>query len=120
MKIREVTDYFTGSEFSDDSGTKWKVEKVLDFAKSNPKYLYKNFPLSKLTHDLEWWEDNPDQRERMKRADTNFPLLVINDNGHLSVADGLNRMKKAVSIEKKKYIDVLIVPKTDILSIREH
>jgi len=119
MKLHEVTDYFTGSEFGDDSGAKWKVEKVIAFAKSNPKYFHKNFPLSKLIHDLEWWEDSPAQRERVRNADTRFPLLVINDNGHLSVADGLNRMKKAVSIENKKHIDVYIVPKKDIAKLQE-
>ena len=119
MKIYEVTDYFSGSEFSDDHGARWKVEKVLAFAKSNPRYFHKDFPVSKLIHDLEWWKDNPAQRRRMKNADTQFPLLIINDNGHLSVADGLNRLKKATEIEHKKHIDVYIVPKDDIFKIQE-
>jgi hypothetical protein len=119
MRVNEITDYFTGSEFGDDSGSRWKVEKVIALAKSDPKYFHKNFPLSKLIHDLEWWEDSPAQRQRVVNADTSFPLLVINDNGHLSVADGLNRMKKAVSIENKKVIDVYIVPKQDIANIQE-
>ena len=53
-------------------------------------------------------------------ADTSFPLLVIqNDDGHLGVADGLNRMKKAVDVEKKQTIDVYLVPKKDIMKFSE-
>jgi hypothetical protein len=36
----------------------------------------------------------------MMNADTSYPLLVIqNDDGRLGVADGLNRMKKAIDVE---------------------
>jgi hypothetical protein len=116
----EQKDYFHGSKFGDEEGNSWSVEKVLDFAKSNPEYLKKDFPLNKIRHDLEWWEDNPEQRKRMANADTKYPLLVLqNDDGHLSVADGLNRMKKATSIEKRKTIDVYLVPKKDIMDLAD-
>lgn len=108
------TDYFTGSEYSNDKYN-WKVEDVLALAKSDPKYFHKDFPLSKLKHDLEWWQGN---EERMMNADTSYPLLVIqNNDGHLTVADGLNRMKKAISVEKKKTIDVYIVPEEDTMHL---
>lgn len=108
----ESQDFFTGSKFGDDKGNSWSVEDVLKFAKSNPKYFHKNFPLSKIKHDLSWWQGD---EERMKNADTSYPLLVLQEpDGHLSVADGLNRMKKAVDVEGKKTIDVYLVPKKDI------
>ena len=51
----------------------------------------------------------------MMSADTSFPLLVIQNKSYgLSVADGLNRLKKARDIEHKKAIDVYIVPEEDI------
>jgi pyrimidine deaminase RibD-like protein len=113
-------DYFRGSKFGDEEGNTWSVESVLDFAKSNPVYFKKDFPLSKLQHDLDWWEDNPEQRKRMANADTNYPLLVLqNDGGHLTVADGLNRMKKAISLENRKTIDVYLVPKKDIMDLAD-
>jgi Putative amidoligase enzyme len=116
----EAKDYFKGSKFGDDDGNNFSVEEVLNFAKSKPEYLHKDFPLSKIKHDLSWWKDNAAQRERMKNADTSYPLLVIkNDDGHLSVADGLNRMKKAVDVEKKKTIDVYVVPKKDIMHLAQ-
>jgi hypothetical protein len=111
----ESKDYFKDSQFSDDDGNTWNVEDVLEFAQSNPGYLHKDFPLGKIEHDLKWWEDSPEQQERMQKADTSYPLLVLQEpDGTLSVADGLNRMKKAISVEGKKTIDVYLVPKEDI------
>ena len=55
----------------------------------------------------------------MKKTDTSYPILVIREDGHLSVADGLNRLKKMISIEEKTKADVYIVPKEDILHLEE-
>jgi hypothetical protein len=118
-KVREEDNknFFTGSKFGDDQGNTFSVEKIIAFAKTNPRYFHKDFPLSKIKHDLSWWQGN---KERMMNADTSYPLLVIqNDDGHLSVADGLNRMKKAVDVEKKNAIDVYLVPKKDIMQFAE-
>ena len=115
--VAEGSDFFAGSKFADEEGNTFSVEKIIAFAKKNPKYFRKDFPLSKIKHDLSWWQGN---KERMMNADTSFPLLVIqNDDGHLGVADGLNRMKKAVDVEKKQNIDVYLVPKKDIMKFSE-
>jgi len=104
-----------------DKGEKRDVAKVVKFAEKNKKkYLKKDFPINKLKHNLEWWdkqnEKDPEKsHQRMMKADTSYPLLVIkNDSYGLSVADGLNRLKKAMSIEKKKVIDIYLVPEEDI------
>jgi pyrimidine deaminase RibD-like protein len=111
--IAEDKDFFTGSKFADEDGNTFSVEQIIAFAKKNPKYFHNDFPLSKIKHDLSWWQGN---KERMMNADTSYPLLVIqNDDGRLGVADGLNRMKKAIDVEKKKTIDVYLVPKKDIM-----
>ena len=48
-------------------------------------------------------------------ADELCALLVIKNKSYgLSVADGLNRLKKAISVENKTVIDVYIVPEEDI------
>ena len=115
--VAEGSDFFAGSKFADEEGNTFSVEKIIAFAKKNPKYFRKDFPLSKIKHDLSWWQGN---KERMMNADTSFPLLVIqNDDGHLGVADGLNRMKKAVDVEKRTTIDVYLVPKKDIMKFSE-
>jgi hypothetical protein len=114
--IGEGADFFAGSKFADEDGNTFSVEKIISFAKKNSKYFHKDFPLSKIKHDLSWWQGN---KERMMNADTRFPLLVIqNDDGHLGVADGLNRMKKAVDVATEavvtttsKEIPTLIIKK---------
>ena len=104
---------FAGSEFADDNGNSFSVEEVVAFAKKTPNYFHKDFPLSKIKHDLSYWQGD---EKRMMKSDTSYPLLVIKDeNGHLSVADGLNRMKKAVDVENKEALDVYLVPKKDIM-----
>ena len=119
-------DYFKGSKFGDDQGRTFSVEKVNDFAKENEdKYLKKSFDLDKLKHELKWWEKQADKLgkeksiDRMENTNTDYPILVIREDGHLSVADGLNRLKKMISIEEKAKADVYIVPKEDILHLEE-
>jgi len=119
-------DYFKGSKFGDDQGRTFSVEKIVDFVKEDEdKYLEESFDLDKLKHELKWWEKQADKLgkeesiRRMKKTDTSYPILVIREDGHLSVADGLNRLKKMISIEKKAKADVYIVPKEDILHLEE-
>ena len=110
-----------GGLMTDDKGVKRSVEKVVKFAENNKdKYLNKNFPIKKLEKELKWWDkqnkQDPDSsNKRMMKSDTSYPLLVIKNKSYgLSVADGLNRLKKAISVENKTVIDVYIVPEEDI------
>jgi hypothetical protein len=41
-------------------------------------------------------------------------LVVIEKNGNHSVADGLNRLYKAIKVEKKKKLPVYVVNKSEI------
>ena len=51
----------------------------------------------------------------MKKSDTSFPILVIkHKDGTQSVSDGLNRLKKAISIEKRDTIPAYEIPEQDI------
>ena len=65
--LKEAKDYFTGSEFSNEKGDQWNVEDVIEFAKSDPSYLHKNYPIDEIKNQLSWWEDNKEQRKRMKK-----------------------------------------------------
>ena len=104
-------DFFSGSKFSD--GVKeWYVEDVLRVAKENHDlYFRKDFPVSKLVHNLKWWQGD---RERALSADTKYPLLVLIEDGRLSVCDGLNRLWKIVNVEKKDVARIYLIPKKDI------
>ena len=115
IKITETKDYFTGSQFSNEYGDSWNVEDVIKFAKSDPSYLHKDHPIDEIKNQLSWWEDNKEQRERMKNSDTSFPILItIEKDGTKSVADGLNRLKKAISIEKRDTIPAYVIHMKDI------
>ena len=99
----------------DDNGVKRSVPKVVSFAEKNKeKYLKKDFPISKLEHNLKWWKRAGGTNDRMMNADTSFPLLVIKHKNNLSVGDGLNRLKKARDVENKKTIDIYLVPEEDM------
>ena len=121
-KLNESGNHFYGSEnlMIDDNGVKRSVPIVVKFAEKNKeKYFIKDFPISKLEHNLEWWdkqneEDPVNSNKRMMNADTSFPLLVIKHKNNLSVGDGLNRLKKARDVENKKTIDIYLVPEEDM------
>ena len=113
--LLEAKDYFTGSQFSNEHGDSWNVEDVIEFAKSDSSYLHKNYPIDEIKNQLSWWEDNKEQRIRMKKSDTSFPILItIEKDGTTSVADGLNRLKKAISIEKRDTIPAYVIHMKDI------
>ena len=117
--LLEAKDYFTGSQFSNEHGDSWNVEDVIEFAKSDSSYLHKNYPIDEIKNQLSWWEDNKEQRIRMKKSDTSFPILIIIEkDGTTSVADGLNRLKKAISIEKRDTIPAYVVPMKDIQHLK--
>jgi hypothetical protein len=111
--IGEQQDWFKGSTFSDEQGNEFDVETVVAFAKENANRYLRTVPMSKIEHDLEWWEQDPN-KERMMGTDTRYPILVVVDRGHWSVADGLNRMKKARDVEHKTAMAAYVVPKEDI------
>jgi disulfide oxidoreductase YuzD len=116
---------FVGSEFGDEEGNLFSVEEVYEFVEANKeKYFKSNFPISKLIHNLEWWDKNYDinnkeHKRRMMNSDTSYPLLVVKEKNNLSVADGLNRLYKAVNIENKKNIDIYFINKEDIMSLNK-
>ena len=116
---------FVGSEFGDEEGNIFSVEEVYEFVEANKeKYFKSNFPISKLIHNLEWWDKNYDinnkeHKRRMMNSDTSYPLLVVKEKNNLSVADGLNRLYKAVNIENKKNIDIYLINKEDIMSLNK-
>jgi hypothetical protein len=117
----KVYENFKDGVMEDDKGVKRSVPKVVKFAEENKdKYFKKDYPISKLEHELKWWDkqneaDPEASNARMMKSDTSYPLLVIKNVRYgLSVSDGLNRLKKARDVEDKKSIDVYIVPEEDI------
>lgn len=109
---------------NDETGKKYRVKDIYDFAQSNPKFLIKDLPIED-TDALEWWDkqydmDNPQHKERMEKADTSVPVLGIRqEDGTISIADGLNRIKKAHTIEGKTTIPAYVIGKEDMEKLKE-
>jgi len=123
---RFLSEEFKGSRFIDSKKRLFDVERVVEFAEKNAtKYLKEDFPIDKLKHSLKWWDMQYADRggvlgeEKtdiyMLQVDTGYPLLVVETNGKLSVADGLNRLKKMIALEGRKSCDIYLVPKEDTL-----
>ena len=115
LYLYEKEDYFTGSQFGNEDGDTWNVEDVIKHAKSDPEYFHKAFPVKSIENQLSYWKNSKAQRTRMKKSDTSFPILIIkHKDGTKSVSDGLNRLKKTISIEKRDTIPAYEIPEQDI------
>ena len=70
--------------------------------------------LTKAVHNNidEWWQGDD---KRMMKSDTKWPILMlVEPDGTISIADGLNRAKKIRDVEKKKTIQANVVKRVDI------
>jgi len=120
--LLEVEDWKDQVATNDETGKRYRVKDIYDFAKSKKEFLIKDLPI-KDTDALKWWDkqydmDNKDHVERMKQADTGVPVLGIRqEDGTISISDGLNRIKKASTIEKKKTIPAYVIDKKDMDNI---
>lgn len=121
VSIQEDVESWDQQMTGDEDGNQYSVKKLYDFAKSKGKAV--NVPIED-TDALEWWhksysEKNPEHMKRMMNADTSVPVLGIRYGKKLSIADGLNRIKKAHSVEGKTHIPVYIMDSEDMWGLAE-
>jgi hypothetical protein len=119
--IEEVENWKDQKMHSDVTDEDYMVKDVYDWAKKNTKIV--TIPI-KDTDALEWWDkqydmDNKAHKKRMMDADTSFPVLGIRQkDGTISIADGLNRIKKAHHVENKKEIKAYVIDQKDLENIK--
>jgi hypothetical protein len=119
-KVEEAEDWKDQKMHSDVTNKDYKVAEVYAWAKKNTKQVTIDI---KNTDALEWWNklydmDNKAHKKRMMNADTSYPILGIKlKDGTISVADGLNRVKKAHDIEHKKSIKAYVITQKDLENI---
>lgn len=117
--LKEVEEWQDQVVTNDETGKQYKVGDIYRFAQSNPDFFVPELPI-KHTDGLEWWHrqydmNNPEHRERMEKADTSVPVLGIRGkDGNISIADGLNRIKKAHSIEDRTTIPAYVIDEDDL------
>lgn len=106
---------------SDENGNRYRVKDLYDYAKNKCKDCYNKELSIQDTDALHWWSknysmENPEHVERMKKADTSVPVLGIRvaDSDTISIADGLNRIKKAHAIEDKKAVPAYVINMDDV------
>jgi len=116
--MEEVENWDEQIATNDQTGKKYRVKDIYEFAKKHTK-LIKDLPIEH-TDALEWWDkqydmDNKEHRARMEKADTRVPVLGVRQkDGTISITDGLNRIKKASSMEKKKTIPAYVIDQSDM------
>jgi hypothetical protein len=119
--LTEAQDWKDQKMHSDVTNKDYMVKDVYDWAKKNTKPV--TLPI-KDTDALEWWDkqydmDNKAHKKRMMDADTSFPVLGIRQKDNkISIADGLNRIKKAHDIEHKKSIKAYVIDQKDLENIK--
>ena len=120
--LTEVENWDQQIAYNDETGNHYRVKDIYTFAKSQPESFIPNLPIEH-TDALEWWDkqydmDNEAHRERMMKADTAVPVLGIRqEDGTISITDGLNRIKKAHSVEGKTTIPAYVIDKDDMENI---
>jgi len=101
----------------DDEGNQYRVKDLYDYGKKHGRS--ENISIDD-TDGMEWWHkkysmDDKDHLKRMMNADTSVPVLAVEYRpGKYSIADGLNRVKKAHSVEGKKDIPAVIIHQDDM------
>jgi len=106
---------------SDENGNRYRVKDLYDYAKNECKDCYNKQLSIHDTDALHWWSKNysmknPEHVKRMEKTDTSVPVLGVRvaNSDTISIADVLNRIKKAHSMEKKKVIPAYVINMKDV------
>jgi hypothetical protein len=82
----------------DEAGNQFSVAQVYQHIQDQ-KIQPVSLPISQ-TDGVEWWNkeysmDNPEHVERMKAADTSYPVIAVRTGKNMhTIPDGLNRIMK--------------------------
>lgn len=115
-------DHWRGQSFGFDETEEWTVPELITWAEDNiqPRRL----PVARLAADnisddigqADEPLDSPEFHDRAMESSLEFPIIVINDGGELTVADGLHRLFKARELGEKT-ISAYIIDREDLDSI---
>ena len=115
-------DHWRGQSFGFDETEEWSVPELITWAEDNiqPRRL----PVARLAADnidddigqADEPLDSPEFHDRAMASSLEYPIIVINDGGELTGADGLHRLFKARELGEKT-ISAYIIDREDLNSI---
>jgi len=114
--------HWRGQSFSFDENEEWSVPELVAWAENNtePRRLLVALLAADSLDDDNHQADEPlDSREFHDRAmasSLEYPIIVINDGGELTVADGLHRLFKARELGEKT-ISAYVIDREDLQSV---
>jgi len=114
--------HWCGQSFGFDENEEWSVPELVAWAKNNtePRRLLVALLAADSLDDDNHQADEPlDSREFHDRAmasSLEYPIIVINDGGELTVADGLHRLFKARELGEKT-ISAYVIDREDLQSV---
>lgn len=111
-----------GQSFGFDETEEWSVPELIEWAENNvePRRLLVDRlaadSLDSGRQDADEPFDSPEFHDRAMESSLEFPIIVINDGGELTVADGLHRLFKARELGEKT-ISAYVIDREDLDSI---
>jgi len=114
-----IANFGLDQQFSDKDGT-YSVKQMIRYAYDMKSTV--ELPVKSLLHNLETSENetgddipgHPLFIKRAKRASLDYPILVVNYDDGLWIADGVHRLWKAVKIYKLKNIKAYVLDKDEL------
>ena len=116
------SDLWRGQSFGFNETEEWSVPELIEWSENNikPRKLLvdrlASDSLDKDRHDADEPFDSPEFHDRAMASSLEFPIIVINDGGELTVADGLHRLFKARELGEKT-INAYVIDREDLDNI---
>lgn len=115
-------DHWRGQSFSFDETEEWSVPELIEWAENNTEprtLLVRTLAEDSLDDGRQEADEAFNSKEFHDRAmasSLEFPIIVINDGGELTVADGLHRLFKARELGDKT-IRAYVIDREDLQSV---
>ena len=117
-----TSELWRGQSFGFDETEEWSVPELIAWAENNVEP--RGLSVARLvannreddTGQADEPLDSPEFHDRAMASSLEYPIIVINDGGELTVADGLHRLFKARELGDKT-ISAYVIDREDLDSI---
>lgn len=117
-----MSEHWRGQSFGFDETEEWSVPELITWAEDNirPRGLpVAGLAAANIENDIGQADeplDSPEFHDRAMASDLEYPIIVINDGGELTVADGLHRLFKARELGER-VISAYVIDREDLDNI---